>query len=340
MRRHWRPPLWFVLGGALGGTLALSLAGLIALRYLGPEIGFRNGAALLAALIGVLTLGLLWLLVRLLLRPVQALAAFAAETRRSGNPPPPAHYGTRELRAMGQSVLDMAQTLQNREATIRAFTDHVTHELKTPVTALLAASELLEDAELGAEDRALVAQIGSAARQMQAQLASLRAMAAAREPGHHGSCRLSALLPGLAARHPELRLEVQGDDLLLMLAESGLAPCLDHLLGNAAAQGARRLRLEARATARGAALIVADDGPGISEGNRPHVFEPFFTTRRESGGTGMGLAIVAALLRAHGGDITLTEAPPGWTGAAFRLRLPDQTRQRSRGPVSENPSRR
>ena len=72
------------------------------------------------------------------------------------------------------------------------------------------------------------------------------------------------------------------------------------------------LRLEASADR----LVVADDGPGISPGNRAHVFEPFFTTRRDSGGTGMGLTIAANLLAAHGCTIRLCETGPG---AAFEI---------------------
>ena len=313
--RKWRPPLWLVLGGALGATLSFALAGLVALRYLGPEIGFRQAAALLAAAIGMLTLALLWLLVRLLLRPVQDLARFAAETR-TGPAATPIHFGTREISHMGQSVIAMASALQNREATIRSFTDHVTHELKTPVTALLAAAEMLEDGALTDEDRALVVQVRSAARQMQAQLVSLRAMAAAREPGHHGQSTLA----GLDLQAPGLQLDLRGADQPLPLAASGLALCLKHLTDNAQAHGATKVLIEAMP----GALLVADDGPGISTGNQAHVFEPFFTTRREAGGTGMGLAIVASLLAAHGAAISLCAPPRGWTGAAFRIRFFDE----------------
>ncbi|WP_151718537.1 sensor histidine kinase [Gemmobacter serpentinus] len=316
--RKWRPPLWFVLGGALGGTLALSLAGLVVLRYLGPEIGFRLAALLLAMLIGALTLLLLWLLVRLLLRPIRDLARFAAATRQ-GNTHLPAHFGTRELHQMGQSVIEMAGVLRNREATIRSFTDHVTHELKTPVTTLIAASELLEDGALSPEDLALVAQMKSAARQMETQLKSLRAMAAAREPGHFGQTCLADLLPDLVSDHPALALRAEGATQPLPLAATGLRLVLGHLLGNAQAHGARHVWL----VAAPGQLIVSDDGRGISDGNRAHVFEPFFTTTRDTGGTGMGLSIVASLLAAHGAEIAVIPPPDGRTGAAFRLRFPD-----------------
>ena len=55
-------------------------------------------------------------------------------------------------------------------------------------------------------------------------------------------------------------------------------------------------------------ITVADDGEGVSPNNRAQIFDSFFTTRRDSGGTGMGLAIVRAMLDAHGGAIRLLES--------------------------------
>ena len=67
-------------------------------------------------------------------------------------------------------------------------------------------------------------------------------------------------------------------------------------------------------------IRVSDDGPGISSGNKAQVFEPFFTTRRDSGGTGMGLAIVQTLLLAHGARITL-EDPSEAGGSRFLIQF-------------------
>jgi signal transduction histidine kinase len=66
-------------------------------------------------------------------------------------------------------------------------------------------------------------------------------------------------------------------------------------------------------------IRVADDGEGVSTNNRPQIFDSFFTTRRDSGGTGMGLAIVRAMLDAHGGTIRLVETE---RGTAFELNIP------------------
>ncbi|HMS96167.1 MAG TPA: HAMP domain-containing sensor histidine kinase [Tabrizicola sp.] len=315
--RKWRPSLGQVLGGALLGTLALSFVGLVVLRLIGPVIGYRWGVVLVGGAILLATLVLGFLLLRLLLRPITALAERAGALRRDPmvRAEPLAHYGTRELRDLGASVLDMAGRLQAREATIRSFTDHVTHEMKTPLSAIRAAVELLEDAPLQGDDKALVASIAQAGAQMERQLQALRQAAAAREPGHHGTGRLAEVVTGLQAAHPGLALEVTGAGQPLPLAAGGLTILLQQLLSNAATAGATRVTL----VAEPGRLTIQDNGKGISSGNRARVFEPFFTTRRDQGGTGMGLTIATNLLAAHGAEIRLLSPD---TGAAFEVLFP------------------
>lgn len=315
MRRGWRPSLAFVLGGGLAGTLALSFAGLVALRYLGPVLGFRPAEVLLALFIAAGTAFLGWLQWMLLLRPILGLERYAEALESAEAPGPPAHFGTRELFATGQQVIAMAEALRDREATIRAHTDHVTHELKTPVSAIRAAVELLEDGGALTEgDRRLVAEIDGARVQLEAQLAALRRAAQARETRYLGVAWLRDVAPGLAEDFPGLVVDVDGDA-ALPLAPEGLRMVLGQLLRNAAENGARRVVLRAGVEA-GPFLDVEDDGPGISEGNRGRVFDPFFTTRRDAGGTGIGLAVVRNLLEAHRATIALA---PSATGARFRV---------------------
>ena len=312
MSGHWRPSLAFVLGGALGGTLVVSFAGLVALRYLGPVIGFRNAAILLALSITLVTAVLGWLLVRLLLRPIHALEAYAEAQERGGTPAPPRHFGTHELHATARRVIAMAETLRDREATIRAFTDQVTHELRTPVSAIRAASELLEDGgALGREDAALVAEVEGACTQIERQLAALREVARARETRYLGWSVLEDLLPDLRTEHPGLALRVEGGAVPLPIAGAGMRIVLGQLLRNAGEHGACQVLLHAGTESGAAFLEVQDDGAGISPGNAARVFEPFFTTRRGAGGTGMGLAIVRSLLTAHGATIRLMPAEQG-----------------------------
>jgi len=71
------------------------------------------------------------------------------------------------------------------------------------------------------------------------------------------------------------------------------------------------MRIRAYRSADMIAVEVMNDGEPIADNNRDKIFMPFFTTRRESGGTGMGLEIVRSMLRAHRGSIRLADAADG-----------------------------
>ncbi len=93
---------------------------------------------------------------------------------------------------------------------------------------------------------------------------------------------------------------------------------LGNLLENAVQHGADRISIIAE-RGQNIRLKVRDNGVGITEANRSRIFEHFFTTRRESGGTGLGLGIVKAILVAHGGDVELNERV--MNGAEFVITL-------------------
>lgn len=295
----------------LAGTLGLSFAGLVALRYLGPIFGFRTSAVVLALTITAATAGLGWLMLRLLLRPMRALQAYAQAQESGRSAPSPLHFGTRETAATAARVIAMADALRDREATIRTFTDHVTHELKTPVAAIRAASELLQDGgALSPGDARLVVEIDGARAQIEAQLSALRCAAQAREVRHLGQSHLGEVLDALCLDFPNLKLQCNNENLVLPIAPEGLTIVLRHMLSNAAEHGAAQVMLEAGMSDTGPTLDISDDGGGISEGNETRIFEPFFTTRRELGGTGMGLTIVRTLLTAHKAGIIFCTGRP------------------------------
>lgn len=304
IRQKWRPPLALVIGGTLAAVLALPVVAIGYFKVAGFILGWGETTLLIFWLAVVLTLLLAFLLWRLVLRPVYALTAHAKAVKE-GQPdvPLPEHFGTPELTALGQAVLDMGATLQDREAGLRAYTNHVTHELKSPLTSLIGAAELLDD-ETPPEDRAkLTETIRTAARKMEDQLHALRRLAAARDPIGRGPTRLSE-----AAARVEAELTVETvSDTALPIDSNALQAILSHLAHNAAAHGATHLILSG--TPDG--FTVSDDGLGIAPGNRARAFEPFFTTRRAEGGTGMGLAIVKAMLEAAGGEIALTDSEKG-----------------------------
>ncbi|MEM8537813.1 MAG: ATP-binding protein [Pseudomonadota bacterium] len=300
----WRPPLALVLGGTLAAVFVLPLIGIGYFRIAGGVLGWAETTWLIGWMALVTTVILGWLLWRLVLRPVRALTAFA---RSEGATDPPSHFGTAEFSTLGASVLDMTTRLRGREAVLRSYADHVTHELKSPLSAIGGAVELLDNAGLANADRArLLSNIAAATERMDHLLADQRAFAQAHEPLGEGTCLLSDVVADL----PRCRMTVDGE---LPLSAEVMTIVFGHLYRNAMNHGATELH----ATMTGDGLRVSDNGPGISAGNRDRVFEPFFTTQRDSGGTGMGLAIVRRMLEAHGANISLE----GDKGASFLIRF-------------------
>ena len=145
-----------VLGGSLLAILVLPIYATLIADILTPYTGRPNAVYLVAGAAFFATLILGWLLWRLILSPVQALAAKAEAIRAGGAPTALDHYGTPEIGDLAQAVLDMAEVLQSRELAVRGYTDHVTHELKTPLTAIRGAAELLQVEELPEDARKLV----------------------------------------------------------------------------------------------------------------------------------------------------------------------------------------
>ena len=305
--RKWRPPLGLVIGGGLAGVLLTPLIGIAYFRLWGNVLGWGEAAWLVfwSAVAATTILGLL--LWRLVLRPVYALTAHAKAVRRGQtDTPAPQHFGTPEFRDLGQSMIDMGATLNSRAESMRAYADHVTHELKSPLTSIQGAAELLQSEGLSEPDRlALCETVSSASKRMEALLNDLRRHALASQSAGVGTCQLQDAVPQNAG----LRIACEGGD-DIPLSKDDLHAILTQLAQNAAAHGATVLTL----TWDGMRLTAQDDGAGIAPGDASRVFDPFFTTRRGDGGTGMGLSIARSLLAARGGSIELA---PGTGGACF-----------------------
>lgn len=311
VKQKWRPPLALVIGGTLAAVLCLPLIGIAYFRLAGNILGWSETAWLIFWMAFAATALLAWLLWRLVLRPVYALTNHAKAVTAGESTALPSKFGTPEFSGLAQSLETMAATLQNREAGIRAYSDHVTHELKSPLTSITAAAELLQSEGLSQDDRSELARsISLSAKRMNALLGELRRLASAREPFGRGPTQVSKALQAIDA---PLSVTLEAD-VSLPLGSTSLEAILTQFLSNSAAHGARSVTL----TGHKQSLILQDDGPGIPTGNRARIFDPFFTTQRESGGTGMGLAVVRAMVEAHGGEARLL---PSERGARFEVRF-------------------
>lgn len=235
------------------------------------------------------------------------------------------HHGTVEFAALAASLRGMARRLTERSDAVSSFAAHVSHELKSPLSAIRGSAELLRDddpaAPMAPEERGrFLDHLLADTERLGVLLGRLREMARAEAEPTAGRSALRPALAALAARFPDLTLRAEGalDD-AMRISSDNLLVLLGHLADNAARHGARTLAVSVRLDGSSLQIEVRDDGEGISPGNRARIFDSFFTTRREDGGTGMGLAIVRALLGAHGGTVTLLDTD---RGAGFALAVP------------------
>jgi len=298
--QKWRPSLTLVLAGTLAAVLALPMLGIGYFRVAGDVLGWAETSWLIGWIAVTATVILAFLLWRLVLRPVQSLTRFARATARGKEIDPPAHFGTPELSALGDAVITMRATLQGREAAIRTYADHVTHELKSPLTVVQGAAELLGDPDLSDVDKTrMLSNISAATARMDTLLDAQRQLARAADPMPQGQCQLSQAV----SRDDDILVAQDGT---VPMSKEMLAVVLTHLTGNARAHGATQITLSMTQDT----LRVTNDGAIITAGNRARIFDPFFTTRRDMGGTGMGLAIVRRIVEAQGAQITLADTPP------------------------------
>jgi signal transduction histidine kinase len=295
------------------------------------------GLGLLATIVGLALLASLTIA-----RPVRLLRDQARRAARGERNAvvPLAHPGTREIAELSETVAEMAQTLETRASYIRDFAAQVSHEFKTPLTAMQGAVEMLREHGAGMSDAERARFLDIVERDTRRlsqlvrrllELARADVMTAGAE-----SAAIGETLQAVATRWREAGLAVEvvapAPELRAAIAAETLESILSTLLDNARVHGGAAARVRLGATARDGTVEVdvADDGAGVSAANRARIFEPFFTTARDRGGTGMGLSIARSLARAHGGELALL---PSDRGAHLRLTLVKGSGSINAGPA-------
>jgi two-component system NtrC family sensor kinase len=215
----------------------------------------------------------------------------------------------------------------------------VSHELNNPLSIVVAQAVMLERQALGSPLAERAGRIRKAAdrcaRIVQTFLAMARAKRPEREAVDLNAVAAAALdLVDYGLRNDGVHVERQLDPALPRIAADAdqLHQLLINLLVNAqqamAAAGTRDPRITVStahdAGGNSVSVEVADNGPGIPEPLRRRVFEPFYTTKPQGEGTGVGLSFSQGLAEAHGGRLEYLHAGDGASGggARFRLTLP------------------
>ncbi len=305
-------------GDRLLGIVYLSRTPENILRFLYNE---RQRVIWPTLVIVLLTLLLAVLIASRIVRPIKALIDQTERVAKDTDTilVPIDNPGTHELAQLSQSFAHMANALHERRRYIEEFASHVSHEFKSPLTAMQGALELLLDhPDMSAEQQQrFLNNLLSDTDRLKALVTGLLALARAdNQPVMQEVSHLGPVLETLSEVYGRRGLELTVEDSLagqrLNIAPEALKTLLGNLLSNSLEHGAQQVSMGIEAEKGGCiCLFFQDDGEGISSANRGQIFTPFFTTRRQQGGTGLGLGIVQSLLKAYDGQIALVDSDKG-----------------------------
>lgn len=236
---------------------------------------------------------------------------------------------THEIALLSESLSEMARTIQHRSEYIRNFATSVSHEFKTPLTAIQGSVELLQEHWETMETtqrKRFLSNIGDDTDRLKRLVTRVLELARAEtlEPVQ-GSCLIMPTIQALATRYKERGLKVSLQNNLAELNPEAALPIeimeavFVSLWDNSLQQGASQSEVLVRMGEHRLVIQVSDNGPGVSESNRAQIFAPFFTTQRDKGGTGLGLSITRQLLETYGAVIEFAGNTPG---AMFHILMP------------------
>lgn len=246
---------------------------------------------------------------------------------------------TARLRAR-EHLAAQIQVAEESERLRKTLLDCVSHELKTPIAAISAASEALVGAGLernhAEREGQLATEIRHASRRLTGVVDNLlnmtRLESGVIEPNREW-CDVRDLLQSAVARERDasnartLSLHAP-DNLPLVLLDHGLIEqAVAKLVANAETYTPADAAVEVAARCEEGALIIAvsDHGPGLPHGQEEKMFEKFYRgDQTKTGGLGLGLSIARGFVEAHGGRLTATNLPDG--GARFTITLPAPTK--------------
>ena len=264
-------------------------------------------------------------------RPLERLARAARRISTGENGVPVPLGGGGEIGELAREFEQMTRRLEQRQRYISEFAADVAHELKSPLTSIRGAAELLEE---GADDdprarRRFLDNIKLDAERLTrlvSRLLELSRIDASEQPLSPVDLRDLVARTVARAEGPTTPIAFEYDagvDFVLARA-SDLETALSNLLDNAQRFSPEGRPVQVSVTGPAddgcVTIRVADQGPGIAPEHAPRVFDRFFTTDAERDGTGLGLAIVKSVAIAHRGSVSFqTELG---RGTCFELRLP------------------
>lgn len=298
--------------------------------------GLLVNAVLLAVAVGaVLAVTTATVLSRRIAAPLMRLEQTATALAAGSYSQRTVPVGVREIDQAGSALNDMAANLADAEARRRELVSNIAHELRTPLTSLTGYVQGMADGVFPAEPGTLHPMLDELARltRLVDDMTLLSRAESADMPLRLQRIPVGALVdaamtvarPLAAERDVTLKSTVAPSLPDLLADPDWCRAVLVNLLNNAITHGRAggHVNITAAEGASGVTLVVSDDGPGIDQGDLPHVFERFYRadrSRARRGGTGIGLAVVKQVVSRHGGGVSVGRSTAG--GAAVAVTLP------------------
>ena len=252
-------------------------------------------------------------------KPIRRLAHAADDFGKGRDVPDFRPEGATEVRQAAAAFLQMRGRIKRQIEQRTELLAGVSHDLRTPLTRMkLQLAMLPPDQE--------VISLASDVDEMQKMVEGYLAFARGEGTERARLTNLSDLLRDVVTQMRRdgcpIDLHIE-QEMVVSLRPDAIRRCVTNLIANAQRYG-RHVSLRAGPRRKTIEITVDDDGPGIPEAKREDVFKPFYridqSRNPETGGTGLGLTIARDVIRRHGGDLTLEDAPGG--GLRARLWLP------------------
>jgi two-component system osmolarity sensor histidine kinase EnvZ len=265
----------------------------------------------------LLTVAILFL--RNQIKPILRLAE-AAESLGKGRSIPPDFKprGAREVRQAAQAFLEMRDRIERHVEQRTTMLAGVSHDLRTVLTRLKLQMAMFEDSP---EVEAMRADVD----EMQAMLEDYMAFAKGDSGEEIVRTDIGEILSEVRSQahgKKDIRIDIGASPLVVPLRRHAFKRAVANLVNNAV-RFADHVAVSAERQDGSLVVEVEDDGPGIPETEREHVFRPFYrlddARNQDAGSTGLGLAIARDIARIHGGDIALGQSRLGGLKAVLKV---------------------
>lgn len=322
----------------VAGSLAAAEAAASALTPL-----LIGGIPLLALVVGVTT----WMLAGRTLKPVRLMTEEASQItatdlgRRIPSP------DTRdEIQLLAETLNRMLERLDASITTQRRFIADASHELKSPVTSLLAMTEVASQHPERIDVERFASDAHAESRRLALLVDDLLTLARSDEGAlvlEPTRFDLADLIAEETSRLWPAHITVHLEGVVPIIIDGDrrrIGQVIRNVVDNAVRHARGNVWIETHTSPHQVDILIADDGPGIPPASREEVFDRFIrlddARSRDQGGTGLGLAVVRTIVEAHGGNIEVVDHS-GYTGAVIRIRLPfmhrlDQPEAAADGP--------